>query len=122
MDGPTKDSITTGGPIGDAAKALPDNIKKGLTIIVFVQIKTNVDKTVDYSIFNGREDIMAMVDFCIGIESGVIPLKYHKKKPPIMNNSRYLKYFQLEYYVFREIVTYYVIFIFLAKLRNSDFV
>ena len=88
MDGPTKDSITTGGPIGDAAKALPDNIKKGLTIIVFVQIKTNVDKTVDYSIFNGREDIMAMVDFCIGIESGVIPLKYHKKKPPIINNSR----------------------------------
>ena len=92
MDGGTKDPITTGGPIGEASKALPDKIKKGLPIVVFVQIKTNVDKSVDYSIFNGREDIMAMVDFCIGIESGVIPEKYHKKKPPIINNSRYWKF------------------------------
>ena len=89
LDGETKDTITTGGPIGQASKALPDNIKKGLTpIIVFVQIQTNVDKAVDYSVFNGREDIMAMVDFCKGIEEGIIPEKYHKKKPPIINNSR----------------------------------
>ena len=93
LDGGTKDPITTGGPIGEAAKALPDKIKKGqVPIIVFIKIKTNVDKTVDYSIFNGRQDIMAMIDFCIGIETGVIPQKYHQKKPPIMNNSRYLKY------------------------------
>ena len=90
LDGGTKDPITTGGPIGDAAKALPDKIKKGQApIIVFIKITTNVDKTVDYSIFNGRQDIMAMVDFCIGIEEGHIPEKYHHKKPPIMNNSRY---------------------------------
>ena len=89
MDGNTKDPITTGGPIGLSSKALPENIAKNKTpIIVFIKIKTNVDKTVDYSIFNGREDIMAMVDFCIGIESGNIPQKYHKKKPPIINNSR----------------------------------
>ena len=90
LDGATKDTITTGGPIGMAAKELPDKILKGVVpIIVFVQIKTNVDKTVDYSLFNGREDIMAMVDFCIGIDTGVIPQKYHHKKPPIINNSRY---------------------------------
>ena len=89
LDGKTKDTITTGGPIGDASKALPDNIKKGKApVIVFIKITTNVDKNVDYSIFNGRQDIMAMIDFCIGIETGVIPQKYHQKKPPIMNNSR----------------------------------
>ena len=71
--------------MGDAIKALPDKLTPWVD---FEIIKTNVDKNIDFSIFNGREDLQAMVDFSIGIDRGYMDDKYLKKQPPAISNAR----------------------------------
>ena len=68
VDGNTKSPIGTGGPLGVAIKALPENIeKKKVPYVKFPPIPTHINKELDISVFKGRADLEFLYDSCLAI-------------------------------------------------------